>query len=138
MSAASVRRIGRRDNMPVLPHAAGNRGDSGSYSKPVAATVISIALIKSSPGAIASIPIGRCDFCRNSGVSGRKAIFEMLVVDDEIKTAIQERAPAAHLKKLMAEKGESTLFEKAVREAGAGVIALEEACKFRDQPASLL
>jgi hypothetical protein len=38
----------------------------------------------------------------------------------------------------MAEKGESTLFEKAVREAGAGVIALEEACKFRDQSASLL
>ena len=34
----------------------------------------------------------------------------------------------------MAEKGETTLFEKAVREARAGVISLEEACKFRDQP----
>jgi type II secretory ATPase GspE/PulE/Tfp pilus assembly ATPase PilB-like protein len=75
----------------------------------------------------------RCDFCRNTGVSGRKPIFEMLVVDDEVKVAIQERAPATHLKRLMAEKGENTLFEKAVREAGAGVISLEEACKFRDQ-----
>jgi type II secretory ATPase GspE/PulE/Tfp pilus assembly ATPase PilB-like protein len=75
----------------------------------------------------------RCDFCRNTGMSGRKPIFEMLVVDDEIKVAIQERAPAAYLKRLMSNKGESTLFEKAVREAGAGVISLEEACKFRDQ-----
>jgi type II secretory ATPase GspE/PulE/Tfp pilus assembly ATPase PilB-like protein len=79
-----------------------------------------------------------CDFCRNTGVSGRKPIFEMLVVDDEVKIAIQERAPATHLKRLMAEKRESTLFEKAVREAGAGVISLEEACKFRDQPGHLL
>jgi type II secretory ATPase GspE/PulE/Tfp pilus assembly ATPase PilB-like protein len=76
-----------------------------------------------------------CDFCRNTGVSGRKPIFEMLVVDDEVKIAIQERAPTTHLKRLMAAKRETTLFEKAVREAGAGVISLEEACKFRDQPA---
>jgi type II secretory ATPase GspE/PulE/Tfp pilus assembly ATPase PilB-like protein len=76
----------------------------------------------------------RCEFCRNTGVSGRKPIFEMLVVDDEVKVAIQERAPATHLKRLMAGKGENTLFEKAVREAGAGAISLEEACKFRDQP----
>jgi type IV pilus assembly protein PilB len=75
----------------------------------------------------------RCDFCRNTGVSGRKPIFEMLVVDDEIKVAIQERAPAAYSKRLMSDKGESTIFEKAVREAGAGVISLEEACKFKDQ-----
>jgi hypothetical protein len=33
----------------------------------------------------------------------------------------------------MSDKGESTIFEKALREAGAGVISLEEACKFRDQ-----
>jgi len=35
----------------------------------------------------------RYEFCRNTGVSGRKPIFEMLVVDEEIKAAIQERAP---------------------------------------------
>jgi hypothetical protein len=32
----------------------------------------------------------------------------------------------------MEAKGEMTLFERAVREAATGVIALEEACKFRD------
>ena len=88
---------------------------------------------------ISALRRGRgCDFCRNTGVSGRKPIFEMLAVDDEVKVAIQERAPATHLKRLMAEKRETTLFEKAVREAGAGVISLEEACKFRDQPGHLI
>jgi type II secretory ATPase GspE/PulE/Tfp pilus assembly ATPase PilB-like protein len=85
-------------------------------------------------GETSSLRHGRgCDFCRNTGVSGRKPIFEILIVDDEVKIAIQERAPATHLKRLMSEKGESTLFEKAVREAAAGMISLEEACKFREQ-----
>src|SRR5271165_5713296 len=36
MSAASVRTSGRRDNFPVFPREAGNKGDSGSFSKPLA------------------------------------------------------------------------------------------------------
>jgi len=35
-SAASVLTSGRRDNFPVFPIEAGKRGDSGSFSKPVA------------------------------------------------------------------------------------------------------
>jgi type II secretory ATPase GspE/PulE/Tfp pilus assembly ATPase PilB-like protein len=74
----------------------------------------------------------KCDFCRKTGASGRKAIFEALIVDDEVKIAIQERAPALHLQRILERRGEASLFEKAVREAGAGVISLEEACKFRE------
>ena len=74
----------------------------------------------------------KCDFCRQTGVSGRKAIFEALIVDDEVKIAIQEQAPAVQLRRILGTKGETTLFENAVQEAAAGVISLEEACKFRD------
>ena len=83
----------------------------------------------------------KCDFCRKSGVSGRKAIFEALIVDDEVKIGIQERVPALHLQRILERRGEASLFEKAVREAAAGVISLEEtstfinaheACKFRE------
>ena len=74
----------------------------------------------------------KCDFCRKTGASGRKAIFEALIVDDEVKIAIQERAPALHLQRILERRGEASLFEKAVREAAAGVISLEEACKFRE------
>ena len=79
----------------------------------------------------------KCDFCRKTGVSGRKAIFEALIVDDEVKIAIQERAPALHLQRISERRGEASLFEKAVREAAAGVISLEEACKFRELSSSL-
>jgi type II secretory ATPase GspE/PulE/Tfp pilus assembly ATPase PilB-like protein len=79
----------------------------------------------------------KCDFCRKTGVSGRKAIFEALIVDDEVKIAIQERAPALHLQRILERRGEASLFEKAVREAAAGVISLEEACKFREVSSSL-
>jgi type II secretory ATPase GspE/PulE/Tfp pilus assembly ATPase PilB-like protein len=74
----------------------------------------------------------KCDFCRQTGVSGRKAIFEALIVDDEMKVAVQEQAPAVQLRRMLAAKGEATLFERAVREAASGVISLEEACKFRE------
>jgi type II secretory ATPase GspE/PulE/Tfp pilus assembly ATPase PilB-like protein len=74
----------------------------------------------------------KCDFCRKTGVSGRKAIFEALIVDDEVKIGIQERAPALHLQRILERRGEVSLFEKAVREAAAGTISLEEACKFRE------
>src|SRR5215469_3521862 len=82
---------------------------------------------------VKSISRGRkCDFCRKTGVSGRKAIFEALIVDDEVKIAIQERAPALHLQRILERRGEASLFEKAIREAAAGIISLEEACKFRE------
>jgi type II secretory ATPase GspE/PulE/Tfp pilus assembly ATPase PilB-like protein len=54
----------------------------------------------------------KCDFCRKTGVSGRKAIFEALIVDDEVKIAIQERAPALHLQRILERRGEASLFEK--------------------------
>ena len=84
-------------------------------------------------GGVNSVRRGRkCDFSRKTGVSGRKAIFEALIVDDEMKIAIQERAPALDLQRILERRGEASLFEKAVREAAAGVISLEEACKFRE------
>ena len=49
-----------------------------------------------------------------------------------MKVAIQEQAPAVQLRRMLDSKGEATLFEKAVQEAAAGVISLEEACKFRE------
>jgi type IV pilus assembly protein PilB len=73
-----------------------------------------------------------CDFCRGSGVSGRKAIFEVMLVDDEIRRAIQEGAPSSQFRKILRAKGEPSLFDRALEEAFAGVISLEEACKFRE------
>jgi thiamine monophosphate synthase len=70
---------------------------------------------------------------RAANVSQQVRRFDAsLIVDDEMKIAIQERAPALHLQRNLERRGEASLFEKAVREAAAGVISLEEACKFRE------
>jgi type IV pilus assembly protein PilB len=73
-----------------------------------------------------------CDLCRHTGVSGRKAIFETLVVDQEVQAAIQGRAPTREFRRIMASRGEPTLFQVAIAEATKGVITIEEACKFRE------
>jgi type IV pilus assembly protein PilB len=73
-----------------------------------------------------------CDLCRHTGVSSRKAIFEALIVDQEVQTAIQDRAPTREFRHIMASRGEPTLFQAAVVEATKGIITIEEACKFRE------
>jgi general secretion pathway protein E len=54
--------------------------------------------------------VGRgCAHCRGTGYKGRKAIGELLVLNDELREAIVARAPARRLKEL-AEAGGSRLM----------------------------
>src|SRR5207244_8529110 len=41
-----------------------------------------------------------CDACRRTGYAGRIALHELLVANDELKQAIQHKAPAAELRRL--------------------------------------
>ena len=72
--------------------------------------------------------VGRgCSHCNGTGFEGRKALYEALVVDEEIAHELYGQPTPERLRRLMIEKGEPTLLEKAVREAVHGVISLEEA-----------
>jgi type II secretory ATPase GspE/PulE/Tfp pilus assembly ATPase PilB-like protein len=72
--------------------------------------------------------VGRgCSHCNGTGFEGRKALFEALMVDEDIAHELHGQPTPEKLRHLMIEKGESTLLEKAVREAAHGVISLEEA-----------
>ena len=72
--------------------------------------------------------VGRgCSHCNGTGFEGRKALYEALIVDEDIAHELQGRPTPENLRRLMIEKGEATLLEKAVREAAHGVISLEEA-----------
>jgi type II secretory ATPase GspE/PulE/Tfp pilus assembly ATPase PilB-like protein len=72
--------------------------------------------------------VGRgCSHCNGTGFEGRKALYEALIVDDEVAQALYSHPTPEKLRALMLEKGEVTLLEKAVREAAHGVISLEEA-----------
>jgi type II secretory ATPase GspE/PulE/Tfp pilus assembly ATPase PilB-like protein len=75
-----------------------------------------------------SLKVGRgCSHCNGTGFEGRKALFEALIVDEEIAHELYGQPTPERLRRLMLEKGETTLLEKAVREAANGVISLEEA-----------
>ena len=72
--------------------------------------------------------VGRgCNHCNGTGFEGRKALYEGLIVDEEIAHELHGQPTPERLRRLMLERGEGTLLEKAVREAARGTISLEEA-----------
>jgi type II secretory ATPase GspE/PulE/Tfp pilus assembly ATPase PilB-like protein len=72
-----------------------------------------------------------CPYCHGRGTYGRRAIFEALLVDDEVREAIEQRATALELREISRRRGEQTIFEKALAEACDGRISLQEACATR-------
>ena len=72
-----------------------------------------------------------CPYCHGRGSYGRRAIFEAMLVDDEIREAIEEGATSLDLRNISARTGEQTIFDKALAEALAGRISLQEACTTR-------
>jgi general secretion pathway protein E len=67
-----------------------------------------------------------CKECRNTGYRGRKAVGELLVLDDELRELIVARAPARKLKDAARAGGTVPLREAALRLVEAGETTLEE------------
>ncbi len=70
-----------------------------------------------------------CKNCLETGYLGRTGIFELLVIDDDIKELIIERRGSHIIKEAAVEKGMSTLREDGLRKALAGETTLEEVCR---------
>jgi general secretion pathway protein E len=69
---------------------------------------------------------GGCATCRGTGYRGRIGIYELLVLDDEMRTTLQQDVSAGHLTKLGLKKGMRLLREDGVRQMRAGVTTAEE------------
>jgi general secretion pathway protein E len=67
-----------------------------------------------------------CGECRGTGFKGRKAIGELLVLDDELRELIVARAPARQLKEAARKAGTLPLREAALQLVQAGETTLEE------------
>jgi len=67
-----------------------------------------------------------CGHCRGSGFKGRRAIPEMMVLNDEIRELISTRAPIRQVKEAAARAGVRTLRESALDLVRQGVTTLEE------------
>jgi general secretion pathway protein E len=69
---------------------------------------------------------GRCQRCAGTGYSGRRAVFEVLDIDDEQRHLITRGAAEAEIESCAKVHGMSTLIEDGVRTALAGETSLDE------------
>ncbi len=67
-----------------------------------------------------------CGQCRGSGYKGRKAIAEMMLLNDELRELVVERAPIRRLKEAAGRAGVRSLREAAVDLVKRGETTLEE------------
>ncbi len=67
-----------------------------------------------------------CGNCRGTGYKGRTAIAEVMVLNDELREMIVERAPIRALKEMARRNGTRFLREAAVELAVSGQTSLEE------------
>ncbi|MGH8047320.1 MAG: GspE/PulE family protein [Chthoniobacterales bacterium] len=70
-------------------------------------------------------PVG-CENCRGRGYKGRMGIFEMFVIDDEVRHMINNNASTIALRQRARELGMRTLREDGVRKVLAGLTTAEE------------
>jgi len=70
-------------------------------------------------------PVG-CEQCRKTGYRGRLGIFEIFVIDDEVRHMINKRSSTLMLRQRARELGMRTLREDGVRKILGGVTSAEE------------
>ena len=67
-----------------------------------------------------------CDNCNNSGYKGRAGIFELLVLNEDLRDMILDRAPAIELRVQAIKSGMRTLREDGLLKVSRGVTTLDE------------
>ncbi len=67
-----------------------------------------------------------CDYCRGTGYSGRLAIFEMMVIDDDLRDLIMKRSSTNVLREAARKRGMRTLRESGLLGIYDGLTTIEE------------
>ncbi len=70
-------------------------------------------------------PVG-CRECRQTGYSGRVALYELLVANDDIRLLAGQRAPSNQIKKAARASGMATLRDNGWRKVLSGVTSIDE------------
>jgi type II secretory ATPase GspE/PulE/Tfp pilus assembly ATPase PilB-like protein len=67
-----------------------------------------------------------CEECRGTGYYGRTSVFEIMMVDEIVSSAIIRRESAGEIRRLARSLGMQGLRDDAIRKASQGVTTLEE------------
>lgn len=70
-----------------------------------------------------------CDLCKNTGYKGRIGIFELLIVNDQIKKLVADKVPSDIIKKKAIEMGMKTLRDDGLDKVLKGITTTEEVIK---------
>ena len=68
-----------------------------------------------------------CSKCNNTGYRGRVSISEVMVVSEEIKSLINQKASFQKIKEVARAAGMQTLYESGIKKVEQGATSLEEA-----------
>jgi type II secretory ATPase GspE/PulE/Tfp pilus assembly ATPase PilB-like protein len=68
-----------------------------------------------------------CKECNNTGYKGRIGVFEVMTIDDDMRSLIMEKAPMSSLQQYLDKTDMQTLKEDALEKVIAGETTLEEA-----------
>ena len=67
-----------------------------------------------------------CEHCRGTGYVGRAGIFELLVVDDNLKDVINRDTSVSCMKQAFAESKQTSMFEDGIAKVKQGITTIEE------------
>jgi len=111
MAQRLVRKICKKCIQPYTPT------DAEVRSMNLDATAVQNATMKHGRG---------CDNCNNTGHRGRMGIFEVFVIDDEVRKLIYDKVASSVLRQRAREMGMRTLREDGIRKVLAGLTTPEE------------
>jgi type IV pilus assembly protein PilB len=76
-----------------------------------------------------------CDRCRNVGYAGRVGIYEMLVIDDQVRDVIARNPNVSEFRRLCIERGMSTLRQDGLSKVVQGTTTIEEVLRVTESNA---
>jgi type IV pilus assembly protein PilB len=90
------------------------------------ASVPASALSAEGEGSVEIYEPRGCARCGGTGYRGRVGLFEVMVVSDEVRHLVLERAPASQIAKVAISEGMRTLREDGLTKVGEGLTSLAE------------
>jgi len=68
-----------------------------------------------------------CPVCKNTGYKGRTGVYEVLVMDDDIRELVLTKISSDAIRKIAMEKGMMLMYDDAMEKVRLGRTTLEEA-----------
>lgn len=74
-----------------------------------------------------------CIECNKTGYKGRIAIYELLIMDEELRKMVIEKKSSDQIKKIATEKGLVTLHEDGIKKVQDGITTIEELLRVTEE-----